>query len=109
MRHVMYFDALTLAAVVDELRTTVLNGGIQRAVLPSQLSIALEIYAHGRRRHLLLSAHPQLVRAHLSAAKPSRGVDRDTPLLMLLRKYVVGGRVAAIEQPELERVLVLSI
>jgi predicted ribosome quality control (RQC) complex YloA/Tae2 family protein len=105
----MYFDALTLAAVADELQATILNGRIQRAVLPNQLSIALEIYARGRRCHLLLSAHPQLVRVHLSAAKLSRGVDRDTPLLMLLRKYVVGGRVAAIEQPELERVLVLSI
>jgi len=48
-------------------------------------------------------------RVHLSATKPSRGVERDTPLLLLLRKYVVGGRIAEIEQPEFERVLVLSI
>jgi predicted ribosome quality control (RQC) complex YloA/Tae2 family protein len=105
----MYFDALTLAAVADELHDTVLDGRIQRVVLPSPLSVALEIYAHGRRRHLLLSAHPQFTRVHLSAARPSRGVERETPLLLLLRKYVVGGRVVAITQPELERVLVLSI
>lgn len=71
--------------------------------------MAIEIYAHGQRHHLLLSAHPQLTRIHLSAAKPSRGVDRETPLLLLLRKYIVGGRIVAIEQPELERVLLLSI
>jgi predicted ribosome quality control (RQC) complex YloA/Tae2 family protein len=105
----MYFDALTLAAVVDELRATILDGRVQRARLPSPLSVALEIYAQGRRQHLLLSAHPQWTRAHLCVAKPSRGVERDTPLLLLLRKYVVGGRIVAVEQPALERVLILSI
>jgi predicted ribosome quality control (RQC) complex YloA/Tae2 family protein len=105
----MYFDALTLAAIADELHGTILGGRIQRALLPSQLSVALEIYARGRRRYLVLSAHPQFTRVHLSAAKPSRGVERETPLLLLLRKFVVGGRIAAIEQPELERVLLLSI
>ncbi len=105
----MYFDALALAAVAEELREAILGGRVQRALLPSQLSVALEIYAAGRRWHLLLSAHPQFTRAHLSAAKPSRGVERATPLLLLLRKYVVGGRVVAIEQPDLERVLLLSI
>src|SRR5689334_15075585 len=108
-RHYMYFDALTLAAVADELEDTILGGRIQRVLLTSPLSVALEIYARGRRSHLLLSAHPQFTRIHLSATRPSRGVERDTPLLLLLRKYVVGGRIAEIEQPELERVLVLSI
>src|SRR5262245_2363001 len=105
----MYFDALTLAAVADELENTILCGRMQRALLPNPLSVALEIYARGRRRYLLLSAHPQFTRVHLSAAKPSRGIERDTPLLLLLRKYVVGARITAIEQPELERVLLLSI
>src|SRR5215212_9603740 len=105
----MYFDALTLAAVADELEDIILGGRIQRVLLTSPLSVALEIYARGRRSHLLLSAHPQFTRVHLSATKPSRGVERDTPLLLLLRKYVVGGRIAEIEQPELERVLILSI
>ncbi|MFL5804461.1 MAG: NFACT family protein [Roseiflexaceae bacterium] len=105
----MYFDALTLAAVADELRATILDGRIQRVRLPSPLSVALEIYAHGRRHYMLLSAHPQWTRAHLCVAKLSRGVERDTPLLLLLRKYVVGGRIIAIEQPATERVLLLSI
>lgn len=105
----MYFDALTLTAVTEELQETLLGGRIQRVLLPTQLSVALEIYVAGQRRHLLLSAHPQFTRVQLSAARPSRGVDHDTPLLLLLRKYLVGGRITAIEQPDLERVLVLSI
>jgi predicted ribosome quality control (RQC) complex YloA/Tae2 family protein len=105
----MYFDALTLAAVADELRETILGGRIQRVVLTGPLSIGLEIYARGRRRQLIASAHPQLARVHLVEARLSRGVEQDTPLLLLMRKYLLGGRVVAVEQPALERVVLLSI
>jgi predicted ribosome quality control (RQC) complex YloA/Tae2 family protein len=105
----MYFDTLTLAAVVAELRATILDGRIQRVRLPNQQSVALDIYAHGRRRHLLLSAHPQFARVHLNSARLSRGVEVHSPLLLLLRKYVVGGRISAVDQPDLERIIILSI
>ena len=104
----MYFDALTLAAVVDELRATLVGGRVQRVLLPGELSVALEIYA-GRRYYLVLSAHPQFARVHFSPVRISRGTDATPPLLLLLRKYVNRGRITAIEQPDLERVLLLSI
>jgi predicted ribosome quality control (RQC) complex YloA/Tae2 family protein len=105
----MYFDALTLAAVVNELRSTVVGGRIQRVALPSQLSVALEVYANHRRYHLLLSAHPRFARAQLTTTKLSRGVETQTPLLLLLRKYALRGWIVAADQPDLERVLMLSI
>jgi Fibronectin-binding protein A N-terminus (FbpA). len=37
------------------------------------------------------------------------GTEATTPLLLLLRKYVNRGRITAVEQPDLERVLLLSI
>jgi predicted ribosome quality control (RQC) complex YloA/Tae2 family protein len=105
----MYFDTLTLAAVADELRATILNGRIQRVLLTSSLSIGIEVYAHRKRFQVLASAHPQMARVHLMRGKPSRGVEQVTPLLLLLRKYALGGRIVAIEQPPLERILLLSI
>lgn len=105
----MYFDALTLAAVTDELRSTIVGGRIQRVLLPGPLSIGLEIYAQHRRYQLLASAHPQLARIHLVQTRLSRGVEQASPLLLLLRKYVLAGRIVAIEQPTLERIVVLSI
>lgn len=105
----MYFDALTLAAVVDELRATIVGGRVQRVFLPNALGVALEIYAHHRRYHLLLSAHPRFARVHLNSTRLSRGLEATPPLLLLLRKYVNRGWITAVEQPELERVLVLSI
>ncbi len=105
----MNFDALTTTAVVDELRQTVLGGYVQHLVLPSPSSIGLEIYRAGRRYQLLLSANPRHPRLHLVNSRLSRGVETDPPLLLLLRKYVRNGTVDAIEQPELERIAILSI
>ncbi|WP_028458477.1 NFACT family protein [Chloroflexus sp. Y-396-1] len=105
----MYFDALTLTAVVEELRTTVLYGRIQRVVLVGPLTIGLEVYRDGRRHYLLASADAQTARIHLIGQRPTRGVDGETPFLLLLRKYVLGGRIINIEQPPYERVVLFSI
>lgn len=105
----MYFDTLTLTAVVEELRATVLDGRIQRVVLVGPLAIGLEVYRQGRRQYLLASADAQMARIHLISQRPTRGVDGETPFLLLLRKYVLGGRIVNIEQPPYERVVVLSI
>ena len=104
----MHFDALTLAAVADELRETVAGGRVQQVVLPDSRSVALEVYAHQERRYLLLSAHPQASRVHLLEHKPRRGVPKETPLLLLLRKCVRSARLEAVELPvRFERVLFL--
>lgn len=105
----MYFDALTLAAVTDELRATILGGRIQRVLLPDALSIGLEVYAHRQRSQVLVSAHPQFARVHLVRGKLSRGMEQATPLLLLLRKYLDGGRIVALDHPPLERIVVLTV
>ncbi|WP_298820378.1 Rqc2 family fibronectin-binding protein [Chloroflexus sp.] len=105
----MYFDALTLTAVVEELRATVLSGRIQRVVLVGPLAIGLEVYAHSQRHYLFASADPQAARIHLVNQRLTRGVDGEPPFLLLLRKYVLGGRIVNIEQPPYERVVLFSI
>jgi len=101
------FDALALHAIADELRTTVLDGRVQKAFLVDEHSLALELYAHRQRRWLLASAHPEAARAHLVAEPQARGTERVTPFLLLLRKHVRDARLVAVEQPPLERVLEL--
>ena len=81
---------------------------VQQIVLPDRRSVALEIYAHQQRLYLLLSAHPQASRVHLLEHKPRRGVPKETPLLLLLRKYVRSARLESVELPvPFERVLFL--
>ena len=108
MPTIMYVDTLTLQAVVAELRDTVVGGHIQRVLQPTDDSIGLEIYA-GRRYHLLLSAHPQRARIQLVSAKLTRSGDGDSPLMLLLRKYVKHAVITAVTQPSLERIVRLSI
>ena len=101
----MYFDALTMACVADELRATILGGRVQQVLLPDRLSVGLEIYAQQQRHYLLASAHAERGRLLLSSEKLRRGVDKETGLLLLLRKYARGASIVAIEQPPFERVL----
>jgi predicted ribosome quality control (RQC) complex YloA/Tae2 family protein len=105
----MYVDALTLAAVADELRETVLGGRVQRVVLTGPLSIGLEIYARGTRHQVIASAEHDAARVHIVRERLTRGVTHDPPLLLLLRKYVLGGVIRAVEHPPLERIILLSI
>ena len=102
----MHFDALTLACVAQELQDIVAGGRVQQVVLPDQQSVGLEIYARRQRVYLLLSAQAGAGRVHLASAKLRRGVEQESPLLLLLRKYVRDGLVAGVEQPDpAERVL----
>ena len=105
----MYFDALTMACVADELRATILGGRVQQVLLPDRLSVGLEIYAQHQRHYLLASAHAEMGRLLLASEKLRRGVDKETGLLLLLRKYARGAIVSAIEQPPFERVLRLEL
>ena len=103
------FDALTLAATVDELAATLCPGRIQRVLLLDEVSLGLEVYGTGRRHQLLISAHPQDARLHLVTARLTADRERVTPFLLLLRKYLRNGTVLAIEQPPLERSVAISI
>jgi predicted ribosome quality control (RQC) complex YloA/Tae2 family protein len=97
-------DTLALAAVRDELESLLVGGRVQRVIRPTELSIGLEIYA-GQRHQVLLSAEAQAPRIALTDERLRRGAETASPLQLLLRKYVRGARLVAIEQPELERVL----
>jgi predicted ribosome quality control (RQC) complex YloA/Tae2 family protein len=101
----MHVDHLTLACLRDRL-DGLLGARVQRVVLPNERSIGLELYA-GKRLQLLISAHPQHARMMLVPQKPRRGVETATPLLLLLRKWVRGGRLVDVTQPPWERILEL--
>jgi len=108
----MHIDAITLAAIADEWRLLLSGARIDTIIQPTAYSIAIQCYAPsqqqgqgGQNRWLYLSAHPQLARAHLTALKPSRIVNEPPAFVMLLRKYLEGARIEAIQQPRWERVI----
>ncbi|MCS6826086.1 MAG: NFACT family protein [Caldilinea sp.] len=102
----MHFDALTLACVAAELKRTLCPGRIQQVVMVDDHALGFEVYA-GRARHpLLVALHPNAARVHTVSYKLRRGVEGETPLLLLLRKYARGALLSDVVQPEpVERVL----
>lgn len=100
----MYVDAVTTAAVADELNRTILGGKVQAVIEVDEHTIGFEIYAH-QRYYLLASMHPKSARCHLVSEKMRRGVEHPSTVGLLLRKYVDGAWVKAISQPAWERVL----
>ena len=107
------YDALMLAAIVDEMNDRVLDGKVQRVLLLDPLSIGMQIYSSSGRHQLLVSAGASDARMHLVGEGEGGGrltgdAARVTPLLLLLRKYVRGARLVRIYQESpLERVAFL--
>ncbi len=101
------FDILTIAALREEISDRLLRGRVQKVVQTGPLALAIEVYT-GRRLTLLFDADPQDPRVLLAEHGPAGDPDQVTPLLLLLRKYVRGGRLIEVGQPPLERILWLT-
>lgn len=105
----MYFDAFTIAALVDEFMDTLVGGRIQDALDVDGHAMGLEIYANHRRRYLYMSADPSQPRVHLVPDKLRRGLERPMQIGLMFRRYVEGGIVQHVSQPEWERVLIFDV
>lgn len=104
----MNFDAVTIAAVRDEIEKNLLGGRVERVVLPGDLALGLECYAKGKKQWLLATAHPQHARVHLTRERLRRVSEDVSPLLLLARKYIRDGRLVGVAQLPWERVLTLE-
>ena len=101
----MPLDAICLQAVVEELRPQLLNLRIDKVQQPARDQVILLLRGNKR---LLLNAGANAPRIQLTE------VPRDNPaeppmFCMLLRKHLVGARVADITQPLLERLVRLEL
>ena len=105
----MSFDALTLAAVLDELEPLLRDSRVQRLAFPDDLSLAFECFAPGAgRTFVLCSAHQDTGRVQKLTELPARGLEKDTPWSLVARKHLRNARIRSLRQPRLERVLELD-
>lgn len=106
----MPFDALTMAAVKDELNKTITNGRIEKAYQPQKDLVLLDIFHPYPRRtlQLLVSVNSRFTRGHLVTDRPENP-SQPPAFCMLLRKYLQGGRILGIQQPAWERILKITV
>lgn len=105
----MSFDGITIAAVVKELKDSLLGGRISKIAQPESDELLFTIKTtEGGTRKLLMSANASLPLVYLTdKSKPS---PMTAPgFCMLLRKHLQNGRITDITQPGLERILHLHI
>jgi predicted ribosome quality control (RQC) complex YloA/Tae2 family protein len=104
----MPFDAVFLRAVTTELQEAAVGAKVDKIYLPSRDTAVLQLRTREANRRLLLCASPNSPRVHFTAESFENPA---TPPMfcMLLRKHLVGGRIAAITQPPMERSLELEL
>ena len=101
----MPLDAISLRAVVEELRPQLLNLRIDKVQQPARDQVILLLRGNKR---LLLNAGANAPRLQLTELL--RDNPAEPPMFcMLLRKHLVGARVAEITQPDLERLVRIEL
>lgn len=98
----MAFDAFFLSAVLEEVRSRCIGGRVEKIHQPSRDTLILHLRCREGREKLLFAANPTAPRLHLTAASPENPAE--PPMFcMLLRKHLLGAKLAEITQPPMER------
>ncbi len=104
----MPFDGFVLAAIRRELEEKITGSAIDRIYQPTAEALVFNLRRARERHRLFLSAHPTNARVHLMSA-PVENPASPPLFCMALRKHLEGGRLKKIDQPGLERILILDI
>lgn len=104
----MAFDGITIANIVDELQKELSGGRIYKIAQPENDELLLTVKVSGGQKRLLISAGASLPFLYLT------GNNKPSPMTapgfcMLLRKHIQNGRITAITQPGLERIIRFEI
>ena len=100
----MALDGIVIAALVQELRRTLLGGHIQKIAMPENNELLLTIKNNASQHRLLISCEAALPLLYLQRE------NKPSPLTapgfaMLLRKHIGSGKITAIDQLGLERIV----
>ncbi len=102
----MPIDSLFLSAAAAELRTRLLGSRIDKIQQPEKDVLLLSMRGLGGPCRVLISAGSGTARVHVTTG--GRENPAEPPMFcMLLRKHLLGGRLTALEQPDMERLYLL--
>ncbi len=100
----MAFDGFITKAVVSELKTVLIGAKVNKVFQPTKNEVVLGLYNSGVNYALNLCANPELCRISLTThSKPNP--QNAYNFCMLLRKYLIGGKIVNISSYDLERTI----
>jgi len=104
----MALDAIVLRALTEELRPRLIGARIDRVQQPERDKVIISVRNNGENMRLLISAGAGSGRIQLSSAAAENPAE--PPMFcMLLRKYLVSGRIESAEQLGWERLIMVDI
>ena len=103
----MTLDGLSLRLIVNELGA-LKDSKIEKIYQPAKDDITLLLHTKNGKKRLLISASGGDCRLNLSEAQ-TKNPDKAPNFCMLLRKYIMGGRIEGVEQVGFERVASIVI
>ena len=104
----MSFDGFFLHHMTEELRRELLGGRIQKINQPFEQELVLQIRSNRKSHKLLLSAHSVFGRVQLTDTTFENPAVPNT-FIMVMRKYLQGAVIEAIQQLENDRILEISV
>ena len=104
----MAFDGVTIANIVKELNDTIVGGKINKIAQPEADELILTIKNNRTQYRLLISASASLPLIYFTDKNKVSPLTAPN-FCMLLRKHVGSGKITAVTQPGLERVIEIKI
>lgn len=98
----MAFDGFITKGIISELKNIIIGAKVNKVYEPTKNEIVLSLYNNGENYLLNLCANPEFCRIHLTnytKQNPQNAYN----FCMLLRKYLVGGKIINISNYDLER------
>jgi len=104
----MAFDGVTIANIVKEMNDTLIGGRLYKIAQPEADELLLTIKTQTGQKRLFISADASLPLIYLTET------NKPSPLTapgfcMLLRKHLQNGRITAVTQPGLERIIHITV
>ncbi len=98
----MAFDGFITKSVITELKNTIIGAKVNKVYEPTRNDVVLSLYNNGNNYLLDLCANPEFCRICLTS-HTKQNPQNAYNFCMLLRKYLVGGKITKISNYDLER------
>lgn len=104
----MALDGIYLNSLLRSLEDTLLGSKIDKINQPEKDEIILTLRKDRKNIKLLISSSPRFARIHLTEIVKENPIK--APMyLMVLRKYILGGRIIKVTQKDSDRILIIEI
>jgi predicted ribosome quality control (RQC) complex YloA/Tae2 family protein len=104
----MALDGIVISNIVYELNNLLVGGRIDKIYQPENDELIISIRNNKKSYKLLLSALANMPRIHITEIQKKNPLNPPN-FCMLLRKYITGGKVLKLKQPNFERIVEIHI